>query len=89
MQKTVVINVVGLTPKLLGEFTPFLTKWSSSRTTYSIKPELPAVTCSAQATYLTGASASQHGIVGNGWYFPIFWAPFTLIGDGGGAAPGA
>ena len=20
---------------------------------------------------------------------PIFWAPFTLIGDGGGAAPGS
>lgn len=69
MQKTVVINVVGLTPKLLGEFTPFLTNWSSAGTTYSITPELPALTCSAQATYLTGVPASKHGIVGNGWYF--------------------
>jgi predicted AlkP superfamily pyrophosphatase or phosphodiesterase len=39
---------------------------------------LPAVTCSAQATYLTGELPSRHGIVGNGWYFRdlaqvLFW----------------
>jgi predicted AlkP superfamily pyrophosphatase or phosphodiesterase len=28
----------------------------------------PAVTCSAQSTYLTGLAPAQHGIVGNGWY---------------------
>jgi predicted AlkP superfamily pyrophosphatase or phosphodiesterase len=30
---------------------------------------LPAVTCSMQATLLTGALPREHGIVGNGWYF--------------------
>lgn len=30
---------------------------------------LPAVTCAAQSTFLTGAMPSEHGIVGNGWYF--------------------
>ena len=30
---------------------------------------LPAVTCTVQATYLTGTWPSEHGIVGNGWYF--------------------
>ena len=30
---------------------------------------LPAVTCSAQATLLTGEPPAGHGIVGNGWYF--------------------
>ncbi|ANZ43407.1 phosphodiesterase [Lentzea guizhouensis] len=30
---------------------------------------LPAVTCSAQATLLTGLTPAGHGIVGNGWYF--------------------
>ncbi|HET9141474.1 alkaline phosphatase family protein, partial [Actinophytocola sp.] len=30
---------------------------------------LPAVTCSVQATLLTGAPPREHGIVGNGWYF--------------------
>jgi len=29
---------------------------------------LPAVTCSAQATMLTGLAPSEHGAVGNGWY---------------------
>lgn len=30
---------------------------------------LPAVTCAAQSTFLTGTHPSEHGIVGNGWYF--------------------
>jgi predicted AlkP superfamily pyrophosphatase or phosphodiesterase len=30
---------------------------------------LPAVTCTAQATLLTGETPSNHGIVGNGWLF--------------------
>src|SRR5256886_2470970 len=32
-------------------------------------PVLPAVTCSAQATMVTGKLPRDHGIVGNGWYF--------------------
>jgi predicted AlkP superfamily pyrophosphatase or phosphodiesterase len=35
----------------------------------TIEPVLPAVTCSVQATYLTGVMPNEHGIVGNGWYF--------------------
>jgi len=30
---------------------------------------LPAVTCSAQSTILTGTLPQEHGIVANGWYF--------------------
>ena len=30
---------------------------------------MPAVTCSVQATFLTGLTPADHGIVGNGWYF--------------------
>lgn len=69
MHKTVVINVVGLTPRLIGTHTPFIEAWSSRGKTTSIEPVLPAVTCSAQATYLTGCQPVEHGIVGNGWYF--------------------
>jgi predicted AlkP superfamily pyrophosphatase or phosphodiesterase len=29
----------------------------------------PAVTCSVQATFMTGLTPREHGIVGNGWYF--------------------
>src|SRR5438270_3295925 len=32
-----------------------------------LREVLPAVTCTAQATVLTGVSPEQHGIVGNGW----------------------
>lgn len=35
----------------------------------SVVPSLPAVTCTAQTTYLTGKLPREHGIVGNGWYF--------------------
>ncbi len=69
MNKTVVLNVVGLTPRWLGEFTPCLSKWARGGQLISIKPVLPAVTCTAQTTYLTGKYPHQHGIVGNGWYF--------------------
>ncbi len=69
MKKTAVINVVGLTRGLLGLHTPFLSEWGEGAATASIDPVLPAVTCSAQATYLTGAPPTEHGIVANGWYF--------------------
>lgn len=69
MQRVVVINVVGLTSSLIGVHTPFLKKWTASKLISAVKPVLPAVTCSAQATYLTGKMPDEHGIVGNGWYF--------------------
>src|SRR5690349_12710278 len=69
VHKTVVINAVGLTQSLLGEHTPRLRDFVSRGRIANIAPVLPAVTCSVQATYLTGAMPREHGIVGNGWYF--------------------
>ena len=69
MQKTVVINVVGLSPRLIGEHTPKLQQWIAAGRVATIQPVLPAVTCTAQSTYLTGQWPSQTGIVANGWYF--------------------
>ncbi len=69
MRKTVVINVVGLTKRLIGEHTPHIAAFLKKGTATFIKPVFPAVTCSAQATYLTGKYPTEHGIVGNGWYF--------------------
>ena len=68
MQKTVVINIVGLSSALIGEHTPFLKAYSAKRHLKTIKPLLPAVTTAVQSTYLTGKWPSEHGIVGNGWY---------------------
>ncbi|PKA99543.1 putative AlkP superfamily pyrophosphatase or phosphodiesterase [Flavobacteriaceae bacterium MAR_2009_75] len=69
MKKTVVINVVGLTQRLIGEHTPFIESFLKNGRSAYIDPVVPAVTCSAQSTYLTGKTPSEHGIVGNGWYF--------------------
>ena len=66
MQRTAVLNVVGLTKGLLGPHTPNIN--SFLRHAATITPVFPAVTCSAQSTYLTGINPSGHGIVGNGWY---------------------
>lgn len=68
MQKTVVINVVGLSRGLIGEHTPFLKQYAAGRHVYPVRPMLASVTNSVQSTYLTGEWPSAHGIVGNGWY---------------------
>ena len=68
MRPTIVINIVGLSDNL----TPHLTSLraiSSNGSYRKIRPVLPALTCSTQSTYLTGLWPSEHGIVGNGWYF--------------------
>lgn len=69
MKKTVVINIVGLTKRLIGEHTPFIKSFLEKGASSFIKPMLPAVTCSVQSTYVTGKWPTDHGIVGNGWYF--------------------
>lgn len=68
MHKTVVIDIVGLSSNLIGEHTPFLKEYISSRQLQTIMPMLPAVTTSVQSTYITGKWPDEHGIVGNGWY---------------------
>lgn len=68
MRRTAVINVVGLTKSLLGPATPRLNAFLKKGTRATITPVIPAVTCTAQSTYLTGAMPSGHGIVANGWY---------------------
>lgn len=74
----VVINVVGLTYDHLGPHTPHLSRLAQDGFARPMGTVLPAVTCSAQATMLTGLMPREHGIVGNGWYFRdlaevLFW----------------
>ena len=68
MKRTAVINVVGLTESLLGEHTPLISAFRQRQHLAHIRPAFPAVTCTAQSDYVTGARASEHGIVANGWY---------------------
>ena len=70
-----VLNVVGLTPALLAQM-PRLARWAATQANYALTPDLPAVTCTVQASMLTGrkpgadgALGAGHGAVANGWYF--------------------
>jgi len=65
----VVIDIVGLTPALLGEDTPHLNRLIDDGFLADVDGAFPAVTCTAQANMLTGSKPCDHGIVGNGWYF--------------------
>ena len=68
LQPLVLINAVGLTPKLLA-FAPRLKQVAEQGWQRSLHEVVPAVTCTAQATILTGLLPQEHGIVGNGWLF--------------------
>lgn len=68
MQRTAVIDVVGLAESLMGTATPRINAFWQKGKKAQIVPAFPAVTCTAQSTYLTGKPPSAHGIVGNGWY---------------------
>ncbi len=66
--RTAVLNVVGLTPRLISQHTPRLQQAANTGGMIRVNPVLPAVTCTAQSTYLTGLPPSGHGAVANGWY---------------------
>ncbi|HTX20949.1 MAG TPA: alkaline phosphatase family protein [Candidatus Aquilonibacter sp.] len=68
MNRLAVINVVGLTEALIGEYTPRIAEYRRRCALAQIATAFPAVTCAAQSNYLTGKTPSQHGIVGNGWF---------------------
>ncbi len=69
MRPTVVLNVVGLAERFVGDDTPNLRDLARQGAMRSIDTIEPAVTCSVQATFMTGARPREHGVVGNGWYF--------------------
>lgn len=67
-QPLVLVNAVGLTPRLLPS-APRLQALAARGWMRPIREVLPAVTCTAQASILTGEPPDGHGIVGNGWLF--------------------
>ena len=68
MKRTAVLNVVGLTGSLVGPGTPRIAAFARAGAQAAVQPNLPAVTCTAQSTYLTGLQPAEHGVVANGWY---------------------
>ena len=67
-RRLLVLDVVGLTPRLLAHM-PRLRALAETGSQAPLGTVLPAVTCSAQSTFLTGTLPAEHGVVGNGWYF--------------------
>lgn len=47
---------------------PGLTRFAEKHGLQSFRPAFPAVTCTAQSSYVTGKSSGENGIVANGWY---------------------
>lgn len=78
MTKICIINVVGLTPRLLAD-APAIRSLAGNPSPAELAAggenfmpwasPLPAVTCTSQATMLTGLAPCDHGVVGNGWYY--------------------
>jgi predicted AlkP superfamily pyrophosphatase or phosphodiesterase len=82
-QPIVVLDVVGLTPRMLPHM-PRLSAFAREGFQARLDPVLPAVTCPVQASMLTGLRPSQHGVVGNGWYFrelgePLLWRQHNAL----------
>ncbi len=68
MKPIVVLNAVGLTQRLLPH-APRLQAIAEQGWQSNMPEVLPAVTCTAQATLLTGTLPNQHGVVANGWLY--------------------
>jgi predicted AlkP superfamily pyrophosphatase or phosphodiesterase len=64
----VLVLAVGLTRRLLPH-APRLRALADRGWVRSLREVVPAVTCTAQATLLTGREPAGHGIVANGWFF--------------------
>lgn len=69
MRPTIVLLVVGLTPRHLGPDTPRMSALARAGSMRPLATVTPAVTCAVQASFMTGRLPRDHGIVANGWLF--------------------
>ena len=68
MHPVIALLVVGLTPGHLARM-PRLAALGRAGAVRPLATVTPAVTCTVQATFMTGTLPRQHGIVANGWLF--------------------
>jgi len=69
LKSVLAMIVVGLTPRHLGTLTPRLSALACEGAMMPLRTVTPAVTCSVQASFMTGLTPREHGIVANGWLF--------------------
>ena len=67
MKRTIVLNVVGLTRSVIGDHTTRIRDFVDGGACSIFPPAFPAVTCTAQSSYVTGKPVAEHGAVANGW----------------------
>lgn len=70
MDQLLLLNVVGLAPRHFEQpaLIPNLARLAQRGWMRPLQPTFPAVTCSMQATLLSGVPPARHGIVANGYY---------------------
>jgi predicted AlkP superfamily pyrophosphatase or phosphodiesterase len=65
----IVVDIAGLEPRLISEErTPNICSLSAMGELSRVRPVFPAVTCTSQASMLSGTYPRQHGIISNGLY---------------------
>jgi predicted AlkP superfamily pyrophosphatase or phosphodiesterase len=69
MRPTLAILVAGLTSRHIGRDTPHIGALGRAGASRPLATVTPAVTCTVQATFMTGTLPREHGIVANGWLF--------------------
>jgi predicted AlkP superfamily pyrophosphatase or phosphodiesterase len=69
MRPTLVILVAGLTSRHIGPDTPHIGALARAGALRPLSTVTPAVTCTVQATFMTGTLPREHGVVANGWLF--------------------
>lgn len=86
MKRTLVLDVVGMTPSLLPH-APNLRRLAERGAMRPLTTVTPAVTTTVQSSMLTGSLPREHGIVANGWYFRdlsevMFWRQSNALVSG-------
>jgi predicted AlkP superfamily pyrophosphatase or phosphodiesterase len=68
LKHTIVINMVGLEHGRIEAGLPNLSRIADQGESTQIEPVFPAVTCTVQASLLSGRLPNEHGIIANGFY---------------------
>lgn len=93
VRRVLVLNLVGLTPRLVQSGAmPAVAAYARRHGLRPLQPALPAVTCTVQASMLLGVPPSAHGAVANGWYARDlaevgFWRQSVRLVDQEGRLP--
>ncbi|HZB98545.1 MAG TPA: alkaline phosphatase family protein, partial [Nitrososphaeraceae archaeon] len=65
----IILDIVGLESNHLNSnLIPNIAQLANEGVTFKVEPVFPAVTCTVQASLLSGHYPNQHGIISNGLY---------------------